>query len=129
MILYFFKDTETTEIYTDIPTLALLDALPTSRRRRRLSGEVGAAQRGGRAGAVLVAQGIVRGERRAPRQGDPRAGIHGQRQRHGGNGGGRSEEQTSELQSLMRNSYAVFCLIKKTTLEIGRQQTLGPVYT
>src|SRR3546814_16251966 len=27
----------------------------------------------------------------------------------------RSEEHTSELQSLMRNSYAVFCLIKKTT--------------
>src|SRR3546814_10106360 len=26
----------------------------------------------------------------------------------------RSEEHTSELQSLMRNSYAVFCLIKKT---------------
>src|SRR3546814_10482090 len=28
----------------------------------------------------------------------------------------RSEEHTSELQSLMRNSYAVFCL-KKTTLK------------
>src|SRR3546814_1482617 len=27
----------------------------------------------------------------------------------------RSEEHTSELQSLMRNSYAVFCLQKKTT--------------
>src|SRR3546814_5354647 len=27
--------------------------------------------------------------------------------------GGRSEEHTSELQSLMRNSYAVFCLRKK----------------
>src|SRR3546814_6742611 len=28
--------------------------------------------------------------------------------------GDRSEEHTSELQSLMRNSYAVFCLQKKT---------------
>src|SRR3546814_10086376 len=28
--------------------------------------------------------------------------------------GPRSEEHTSELQSLMRNSYAVFCLKKKT---------------
>src|SRR3546814_9277355 len=28
--------------------------------------------------------------------------------------GARSEEHTSELQSLMRNSYAVFCLKKKT---------------
>src|SRR3546814_6634773 len=30
----------------------------------------------------------------------------------------RSEEHTSELQSLMRISYAVFCLIKKTVKEI-----------
>src|SRR3546814_2921641 len=29
-------------------------------------------------------------------------------------GGARSEEHTSELQSLMRNPYAVFCLKKKT---------------
>src|SRR3546814_9707145 len=33
---------------------------------------------------------------------------------HGG-GGDRSEEHTSELQSLMRISYAVFCLKTKTT--------------
>src|SRR3546814_8803324 len=37
----------------------------------------------------------------------------------------RSEEHTSELQSLMRNSYAVFCLKKKkcnnTTLNISRR--------
>src|SRR3546814_2892915 len=32
-----------------------------------------------------------------------------------GNEDGRSEEYTSELQSLMRISYAVFCLKKKTT--------------
>src|SRR3546814_10614317 len=30
----------------------------------------------------------------------------------------RSEEHTSELQSLMRNSYAVFCLKKKTNTQI-----------
>src|SRR3546814_10236519 len=30
----------------------------------------------------------------------------------------RSEEHTSELQSLMRNSYAVFCLNKKRTNQI-----------
>src|SRR3546814_1608928 len=29
----------------------------------------------------------------------------------------RSEEHTSELQSLMRNSYAVFCLTKKKTIK------------
>src|SRR3546814_8205473 len=32
-------------------------------------------------------------------------------------GGWRSEEHTSELQSLMRRSYAVFCLKKKTQTE------------
>src|SRR3546814_6283429 len=32
-----------------------------------------------------------------------------------GNGADRSEEHTSELQSLMRISYAVFCLKKKKT--------------
>src|SRR3546814_19015226 len=31
-------------------------------------------------------------------------------------GNGRSEERTSELQSLMRNSYAVFCLKKKKNI-------------
>src|SRR3546814_9219506 len=39
---------------------------------------------------------------------------------------GRSEEHTSELQSLMRSSYAVFCLKKKNTLithEITRQHS------
>src|SRR3546814_948729 len=33
----------------------------------------------------------------------------------------RSEEHTSELQSLMRISYAVFCLKKKTTLKHSRK--------
>src|SRR3546814_8313057 len=39
--------------------------------------------------------------------------------------GSRSEEHTSELQSLMRISYAVFCLKKKTTnkLTLSHQQT------
>src|SRR3546814_6579377 len=48
------------------------------------------------------------------RQGDLAAYI-GPRRR------GRSEEHTSELQSLMRNSYAVFCLKKKTQLTIHPQ--------
>src|SRR3546814_9753716 len=36
---------------------------------------------------------------------------------------GRSEEHTSELQSLMRNSYAVFCLKKKNTQRIDHTHT------
>src|SRR3546814_3269287 len=35
----------------------------------------------------------------------------------------RSEEHTSELQSLMRISYAVFCLKKKTTMKKEKQKT------
>src|SRR3546814_789873 len=36
-------------------------------------------------------------------------------------GGTRSEEHTSELQSLMRISYAVFCLKKKNTQQLTKQ--------
>src|SRR3546814_8249762 len=40
---------------------------------------------------------------------------------YGISGGFRSEEHTSELQSLMRISYAVFCLKKKNTKQIKMQ--------
>src|SRR3546814_2775707 len=42
----------------------------------------------------------------------------------GGGGKGRSEEHTSELQSLMRISYAVFCLKKKTNHQTCSSQTI-----
>src|SRR3546814_9178762 len=47
---------------------------------------------------------------------------------------GRSEEHTSELQSLMRISYAVFCLKKKKhrqnrTVIIDKKSTTDPVET
>src|SRR3546814_7619982 len=46
--------------------------------------------------------------------------------RGGGAGrGGRSEEHTSELQSLMRISYAVFCLTKKKKLFIKTHQSIS----
>src|SRR3546814_6882565 len=45
------------------------------------------------------------------------AAQHRSRRRGGrrGRGGWRSEEHTSEIKSLMRSSYAVFCLTKKNT--------------
>src|SRR3546814_10174629 len=43
---------------------------------------------------------------------DPGSGLPQRRLAHG-----RSEEHTSELQSLMRISYAVFCLKKKHTID------------
>src|SRR3546814_7605347 len=38
----------------------------------------------------------------------------------------RSEEHTSELQSLMRNSYAVFCLKKKNRVKPNHMHTVTP---
>src|SRR3546814_1051638 len=40
---------------------------------------------------------------------------------------GRSEEHTSELQSLMRISYAVFCLNKTKTHQLKRQDSIYQV--
>src|SRR3546814_7156548 len=42
---------------------------------------------------------------------------------------GRSEEHTSELQSLMRISYAVFCLKKKKTTKQHTQNTNKQTHT
>src|SRR3546814_9729382 len=42
-----------------------------------------------------------------------------------GKDGQRSEEHTSELQSLMRISYAVFCLKKKKNTEYTRQNNVN----
>src|SRR3546814_7054072 len=52
--------------------------------------------------SILVGQSAGRGE------------VAKIRRAVGTSGGLRSEEHTSELQSLMRTSYAVFCLKKKT---------------
>src|SRR3546814_1586898 len=41
----------------------------------------------------------------------------------------RSEEHTSELQSLMRISYAVFCLKKKTTINATSHNNLYHIQT
>src|SRR3546814_9466320 len=59
--------------------------------------------------------GAPRDAQRLPLLCDPRRARHGDRQR-GATRRLRSEEHTSELQSLMRISYAVFCLKKKTKI-------------
>src|SRR3546814_10476014 len=65
-------------------------------------GLCGAPERAGLRPGEHGGDGAVHGGIRRPPLGGGRAG------------GGRSEEHTSELQSLMRISYAVFCLKKKT---------------
>src|SRR3546814_3750978 len=109
MFVFFFYYTATTEIYTYCHTLSLHDSLPISTppRPRRCSGA-------GR--AIRSASGSIRSWRRdwrvrfrrcpGPSRGSP----------------ARSEEHTSELQSLMRISYAVFCLKKKKT-DLDHSQT------
>src|SRR3546814_2420779 len=58
------------------------------------------------------------------RLGHRRGGLHGAAAAGpAGLVGQRSEEHTSELQSLMRISYAVFCLKKKNKHEIGTDIT------
>src|SRR3546814_8019329 len=103
---FFFNDTATTEIYTYLPTLSLHDALPS------LSAQMGGRCDGrdrAQAGAARYVDGAGL-RRRASGTGSFRQlAQHRLRTRRAG----RSEEHTSELQSLMRISYAVFCLKKK----------------
>src|SRR3546814_6666009 len=68
------------------------------------------------------------------RGGEPLALGIGQLEPRGDRSGGlghrrqeRSEEHTSELQSLMRISYAVFCLKKKKHLNIKNTHTSVPI--
>src|SRR3546814_10824693 len=89
---FFFNDTATTEIYTYGHTLSLHDALPILSRAWRLSTvQIGIT-------LIGILAGAFSGATIADTLGD-----------------WRSEEHTSELQSLMRISYAVFCMKKNTT--------------
>src|SRR3546814_20017196 len=97
--VFFFNYSATTEIYTYCHSLSLPDALPISwsvidEEPVRVSSR-----------AQL---GNVLGRRRARISAGRRVSFGTYF-----NGTRRSEEHTSELQSLMRISYAVFCLKKK----------------
>src|SRR3546814_7616481 len=81
------------------------------------------------AGAEDVVVGHGHGDRIPGARRRPGAAISGPRFRQGGHEAGgaiadglkcsnRSEEHTSELQSLMRISYAVFCLKKKNNIQV-----------
>src|SRR3546814_12057175 len=98
---FVFNDAATNEIYTYLHTLSLHDALPICVRRVQ-----GAGRQSARRGEQGRARGDVRPRSRAL---DDLA----DQSRHRRARAGRSEEHTSELQSLMRISYAVFCLKKK----------------
>src|SRR3546814_17474959 len=95
-VLFFLcNDTATTEIYTYGHTLSLHDALPISVASLYTADETheDMAPNKSKVGAAAIAA--------AARSSATSASAT------------RSEEHTSELQSLMRISYAVFCLKKK----------------
>src|SRR3546814_2222217 len=81
---------------TLFPYTTLFRSVRASGQRRTGAGEcAGSGRSAGPAAGAARGHGAVRSHRSAGRK-------------------GRSEEHTSELQSLMRISYAVFCLQKKT---------------
>src|SRR3546814_16842366 len=106
LFLFLFNATATTESYTDLHTLSLHDALPIStgarvpRRASRMPGTPRMIPMD--TTGLLGGRRTTSAERMASRT--PGAAVAES---------SRSEEHTSELQSLMRISYAVFCLKKK----------------
>src|SRR3546814_4949468 len=58
-----------------------------------------------------------------------RAPYRGKAHQASGKGPFRSEEHTSELQSLMRISYAVFCLKKNTEIRVNDHITPKYIYS
>src|SRR3546814_14759918 len=111
---FFFNGTATTEIYTYLHTLSLHDALP-------ILGEDGHTASWPPGDPVVDVKdadvavvGPFNGYRRMTLTPPPVA-VEGPDDR--------SEEHTSELQSLMRISYAVFCLKKKQTNNIHTHTT------
>src|SRR3546814_9928799 len=138
-VFFFVKYTATTEIYTYGHTLSLHDARPILFVRGRIHGCLCNCKRRARCTGLgdsprrpLGETGKACIERRPVSQETCRRGVaqclrSRDRPRHGspvratkisgavpvGAAPERSEEHTSELQSLMRISYAVFCLKKK----------------
>src|SRR3546814_6296983 len=89
-------------------TLSLHDALPISTNCRRYDGP------GDQSPDRRMDQRDGNGSCKAAQQGENV--YNNQHMKAQGPIGQRSEEHTSELQSLMRISYAVFCLKKKKTI-------------
>src|SRR3546814_17290250 len=98
-VVFFFNDTATTEIYTYVHTLSLHDALPSS---AKLAEEI-----------IRVTPPSVSKVFFACSGSEANDSAIKMIWYYNNAVGRRSEEHTSELQSLMRISYAGFCLKKK----------------
>src|SRR3546814_8805673 len=135
IVCFFFYDTATNGIVTYCHTLSLHDALPISQWFREVEGEFARTKTGDFFGcradlrpfeglapvdafcewldlpttASATEEGLLRLLRGTGLEYDTESRGHTAEMF----GQERSEEHTSELQSLMRNSYAVFCWTKK----------------
>src|SRR3546814_4299124 len=109
MFVFFFNDPATTEIYTYCHTLSLHDALPIFVAALK-GGVIGG-------GCELALAADIRVSDTTLKLALPEI-LYGVLPDTGGTQmmTARSDEHTSELQSLMRISYAVFCLKKKSNI-------------
>src|SRR3546814_10335068 len=121
LVFFFVNDTATTEIYTYCHTLSLHDALPicwwSAPRRRKRFGRLPASRRrpprrSGRSWSKIWSSSPY-----SRNSGTLRISGYARR----------SEEHTSELQSLMRISYAVFCLKKKKTQQQIKNNNIAQI--
>src|SRR3546814_18104651 len=122
-MVFFLNYPGPTETYTYGPTLSLHDALPSWARPPRPAPEgaggppvqrrVLGRRQGDRAGPRRQRGRAAPGDARPLRQARAPAPHPGTQAAAAPPRRPRSEEHTSELQSLMRISYAVFCLKKK----------------
>src|SRR3546814_14698318 len=119
-VFFFFKDTAPTQIYTDVHTLSLHDALPCLDMMARNDVAIDPTitihenlllGRNGKVSPSFadIYDHMPVGQQRGLKEAWADVSAPGQDEKYRG----RSEEHTSELQSLMRSSSAVFCLKKK----------------
>src|SRR3546814_8837831 len=107
-ISFFFNDTATTEIYAYGHTLSLHDALPISPSETSGWSKWSRATPPSTTSEVTCTSRVWLTPSGSSRQ-------------------SRSEEHTSELQSLMRISYAVFCLKKQNYSTLTSESTLKDI--
>src|SRR3546814_1107406 len=132
---FFFNDTATTEIYTYVHTLSRPDALPIWLSAFGISGafaadytlriqtHYGPEQTSGKLAQQFVDDVETMSGGRLDIEMFFSSSVVKSVETFDAAASGRSEEHTSELQSLMRISYAVFCLKKKiTTKSTSRQK-------
>src|SRR3546814_6721056 len=123
-LMCIYYRTAATQIYTYLNTLALHAALPIFEPAR-----CGLAAPRGRHRRPPPARGRGPDQHPGdPRPAAPRPGARDQAGDGRNARGRRSEEHTSELQSLMRISYAVLCLKKKNILIISQLHMKKLIY-